>query len=312
MTSIYWMFMRADDFREPFFHQTIRRLRLAQPLACDEVTSLRDLISYAADRPMIQPAAVILHVSRCGSTLLAKVLAGLPHGLPLCEAQPVAALWAQAHRSPSDQTTAGLRSLLSGFSYTTVDSPPKIVIKCHAAMIVQADVVWRAWPGTPVFVLIRHPLEVLASNLRRPAAWLRARALPINGTSIFGWSPANIRSMTLEEFAARTLGKMYTAAMTCRALGAQVIDYDALCDGGILPLAQRCMTQLPVDFSQHIARCLAVNAKDVTGATPFLPDGAAKRAAVSRGLAEAVERWAMPAYSALLRSAPPLGNAAVH
>ena len=78
-------------FTEPFFRQTIDAL--VQANAVQKLTPLGALAEVA---PTKAPAGFIFHVSRCGSTLVSRSLAGIPRHRVVSEPAPVNQ-WLLAH-----------------------------------------------------------------------------------------------------------------------------------------------------------------------------------------------------------------------
>src|SRR5437868_6806406 len=68
--SVRWMDFGSASLTEPFFNMTVERLRSPPLLAREMEADLASLIRRAADLPPVEPAGMIVHVSRCGSTLL--------------------------------------------------------------------------------------------------------------------------------------------------------------------------------------------------------------------------------------------------
>src|SRR5580658_4905388 len=74
ITGVRWMQFPNKELREPFFHQTVARLRRAEPPALEFDTEAEALLALANELPPITPAGLIFHVSRCGSTLVCNAL----------------------------------------------------------------------------------------------------------------------------------------------------------------------------------------------------------------------------------------------
>ena len=75
--TVDWADLSAERFDEPFFDQTVARWATspgAQPL----VRTGLDAFLALDSEPSLDPAGMIFHLSRCGSTLVSRLLGALP------------------------------------------------------------------------------------------------------------------------------------------------------------------------------------------------------------------------------------------
>src|ERR1700737_2679800 len=83
----------GEPFADPFFEQTADR---AMQRPFNQVfarrTSFHVLDDLAAADPGLAPGGFVFHMSRCGSTLVAQMLAAMPWAIVLSEAQPLDAI----------------------------------------------------------------------------------------------------------------------------------------------------------------------------------------------------------------------------
>ena len=79
-----WCHLGDLRFADPFFEQTIERA-MAHPfnLLFRRATSLAAMGEPA--QPELKPAGLIFHMSRCGSTLVSRMLAASPENMVLSE-----------------------------------------------------------------------------------------------------------------------------------------------------------------------------------------------------------------------------------
>ena len=90
---MHWCYLGEDRFVAPFFEQTIsRHSRTPFNLPFPHVTPLAALAELQAADPGLPPTGFIFHMSRCGSTLVAQMLAALPQNIVISEAGPVDAV----------------------------------------------------------------------------------------------------------------------------------------------------------------------------------------------------------------------------
>ncbi|MEI9982428.1 MAG: hypothetical protein WDN69_03960 [Aliidongia sp.] len=85
--AIEWCDLRGVRFEEPFFDQTVARWT-DRPLVR---TSLQELALLDAE-PSLDPIGFVFHMSRCGSTLVSRLLSTVPGMVVAAEPGPINAL----------------------------------------------------------------------------------------------------------------------------------------------------------------------------------------------------------------------------
>ncbi len=152
-----WCYMGNRRFTEPFFEQTINAL-LRHPfnLLFRHQTPIDGLAELQAVQPGVPPAGFIFHMSRCGSTLIAQLLAALPQCIVLSEAGPIDTVVRAHHHHPGisdDQRCVWLRSLLGALAQRRHEQEQHFVIKFDSWNIMDLPIIRRAFPTVPwVFV----------------------------------------------------------------------------------------------------------------------------------------------------------------
>ena len=133
-------------------------------------TPLAALDAVHAAAPAQSPAALIFHMSRCGSTLVTQMLAQLSSTFVLSEAQPLDALLKLRGRGVDDDTLIRwMRGLMSAFVLPR-DGERRLVVKFHAWHVLELEFIARVFPGVPWIFVFREPRDVLASQARSPGA----------------------------------------------------------------------------------------------------------------------------------------------
>jgi hypothetical protein len=171
--AVEWALV-STPFTEPFFEQSAHAA-MATPfnLAFARRTPLVALERLAAEEPGPTPDGLIFHMSRCGSTLIAQMLARLKATIVLSEAQPFEALLS-AHRlagdeSDGDLTVRRLRALAAVLGRPRCGER-RLFIKLHAGHVLDLPLFERAFPETPWIFAFREPRAVLRSQAREPGA----------------------------------------------------------------------------------------------------------------------------------------------
>ena len=301
-----WMYAAGLVFDAPFFRDTVQRaLRrpFAQAFRID--TSIDALVARNARAPGPLPAAFVYHASRCGSTLLARMLMALPTHRVLSEPPPLdvvlRAPWFVADVEPR-QHRAWLRALL-GVSGACGGGDPRLVVKLDAWHVVEQAVLEAAFPGTPSIFLYRDPLEIAVSQLAQPGAHMVPGML---GPSAALLAPAEALAMPRQEFVARTLGRIFEAGLEgCRRQALRPVHYDELPAAAGTSLA--ATLGVAADEATLEAMLAVTSADAKNPLLPFTPDRETKRAAAAPELVAAVDRHVRPAYAELelLRAALP-------
>ena len=139
----------------------------------------------------------------------------------------------------------------------------------------------------------------MLSNLAKAAGWVKMRDRPGIAGFMFGWKPADVPGMTVEEYCARGLGRFCETA--ARAVGdmCRVIDYHSLDVRHIRQVADFFGVTLPSADSFEFQKVLGTYAKDPKGARRFEGDGERKRREAPEAVKRAAQRWAQAPYEAL-------------
>lgn len=162
---------------EPFHDQYIERCR--QQISLNQFlrprTSLLALIGWETAW-LPSPAGFIFHLSRCGSTLLSGSFAKLGDVNVLSESQLLTEVLLDPSLSDSEKKAAlpKLISLQGGTGHEEADQDGnvlkrnKTVIKWNAWDILFWPVIRSVYPDVPVVLIVRDPVEILASHHRLP------------------------------------------------------------------------------------------------------------------------------------------------
>lgn len=303
--AVEWCYLGDARFTAPFFEQTItaalrhpfnRLVRLQTPIGA--LGALR-----AAD-PGLAPAGFVFHMSRCGSTLIAQLLAALPLAVVIAEADPVdAVLRAELTDRPiSDAERCGwLQDLVSALGRRRSAAETQLFIKFDSWSIFDLPLIRRAFPHVPWVFVYRDPVEVLVSHARMRGSQMVPGML---APERLGLSAAAATAMPLDEYAARLLGAECAAAARFGVdEGGRFVDYRRLPDAvwqALLPFFGCAAT--PADHT-HMRRAAQFHAKSPT--EPFADDTVAKQQAATADLRHLAERWVRPAYEQL-RALPQL------
>lgn len=303
---VKWMDFGSSRFVEPFFHQTVQSLKSNIPPTGERTTGLGTLLDAARDIPSTLPAGIIFHISRCGSTLLANVLKTADNVLVLSESSSAGMLFARRAFINSPFPPEGhdeARAMLLDCVVRLYAANPsggafRLVIKCHAASLMQIAAIRSIWPTVPFVVVIRNPAEVIVSNLTKPAGWVRCRQNPAHAHALFGWAREAIERMSIEEYCARGIGQFCSSAMQVAAKTCKVLDYDQIDPETIHGVAKFFEMELPTS-DNDFKKTLNTYAKDPRQMRRFAGDHEQKVKLCTREIEESVRRWSWKEYSEL-------------
>lgn len=210
--AVYWADLSAERFAEPFFDQTVARWASGpgnRPLVKTGLEALAAL----DNEPSLEPAGMIFHLSRCGSTLVSRLLGTLAGVVAVAEPAPLNMLLElDAARVDEAALVRIVRLLVRALGRCRLGDERRLVLKCTSWNIRRRDVLAAAFPDTPWVWVQRDPVQVLASLLADPPGWLGLQTDPPRAARRFGLDPDEVPAMAQAEFAARALGAMLEAA----------------------------------------------------------------------------------------------------
>lgn len=162
-----------EPFSEPFFDDTISRLRSApkNQRRFKSLAAVELLPAWAAAiRINRSPTAIIFHVSRCGSTLLSQLLALRAAHMVLSELPFLDAMLRLPYinTTVSTERAASLaHAALQLYVHSSVEQPTHIFLKSDSWHLHFYEALRKLYPAVPFILLYRDPWEVLQSQQRR-------------------------------------------------------------------------------------------------------------------------------------------------
>jgi hypothetical protein len=229
-SRVDWCWLGGQRFTEPFFEQTVAKaLRDSEHRPFRRSTPLTALEGFENDAASLPPCGFIFHLSRCGSTLVAQLLAALPQNLVLSEAPPIEQLL-DAHRGdPSfthEQRIAQLRGLINALGQQRHCDERHLFIKFDSWQVLDLPLLIEAFPGVPWIFLYRDPVEIMVSQRRQRGTQM----IPtIVDPRLLGFEPAVIANLSPDEYCARVLARIIGAAASHDRLGnGRLINFNQL------------------------------------------------------------------------------------
>jgi hypothetical protein len=302
--GIEWMDMAGVVFAEPFFHQTVARVRKEREPAPPLFTDLEDLIRVEKVLDSLPPSGFIFHSSRCGSTLVANSLKSLKDSLVIAEA-PVLDKLISRFFTDMDETgtkealySVFLRCAVSALGQRRLGNERHYFIKFASTSILQFARIRRIWPRVPVLFLYRDPIEVMVSNLQNIPEWMTIESNPKTSAAVVGVRQTDLAFLSPEEFCARALGRFYSAAASGLDENALLCNYDELSPEMLLRLARFFRVSVSSEEAEAIMQTARLYSKDPSRS--FRGDGQLKRAKASVRVREMAGEWALSPYQHLV------------
>ncbi len=244
-----WADLRDVRFVEPFFRDTLARLPNDKLKALTGVDVLRAL----DERPTLEPSLFIFQVSRCGSTLLAQMLAALPDYVVLSEVNVVNNI--VAARLDQHDKVELFRLVVRALGRNRAGAR-HLVLKLTSWNVLAVNLIQRAFPATPMIWLQRDPLRVLASHAAQPAAWLSWRETGDPALALFGLTVDEARAMSAARFRLHAIEALFSAAHAAK-LSLRTVDYARLPDAvwdEVAPHAQLTFAPSAIERMRERAR----------------------------------------------------------
>jgi hypothetical protein len=303
-TEIIWIERDNISLTEPFFGQTVARLRTRSPPARLWKSDLRWLIDTGYKSMLIRPDGFIFHISRCGSTLISNVLRDHENSIVISEAPPVVQL-AGFYPPPllpyheerwNDVREHALATIFTIFGLPSTGQNTRIIIKLASWNIFALSLFRSIWPDVPCLIVVREPLEVVVSNLSAHSGWVNFRNDPSKLRRCLGWGDSGIAKMPVDEYCARVVGSMCATAAQSAASNCKVIDYDHINAKVLLQIRRFFKIATNEADVETINLALKTYSKDPARLMPYKDDRRAKRGAASPALRYLVNKFAREAY----------------
>lgn len=296
--TVDWCHMGGARFSEPFFNETVeRRLRDPFALLFRHQTPLDDLLELRRTDPGVPPAGFIFHMSRCGSTVITQMLAASVENVVLSEPEPVEGLLRArlfTRGVPDETWMAWLQALISGLARPRLGPERRCFVKFDAWQTLDLPLIRSAFPDVPWIFVHRHPVEVLASHRRSPAAQMIPGVLP---STIYGVEPAEAARLSTDEYTARALRAICDTALRHLDDGGLPVAYAELPEATWTSIAAHFGLTLSEPDFEAMRRAARLDVK--RPAREFRDDTAAKQASAPAETRQVAERWVTESWRRL-------------
>jgi hypothetical protein len=231
-------------------------------------------------------------MSRCGSTLVAQMLAAVPHHIVASEAAPIDEMlqWALSSGAPFDHQVAALRAIVAALGRNRSGTGRRYFLKLDAWHIFALPLFRAAFPGTPWIFLYRQPEEVVVSHVGMPGMHFVTGML--SATEVV----ADDSIMSMEDRGAAVLARYLDAAVQhFPSGGGMLVNYANL--RAAMELAIPTHFGFAPDADEAAAMLAATTRHSKAPDQAYSDDTARKRAAVTPEIAAAVETHLRDSYA---------------
>jgi hypothetical protein len=295
---IDWCFTEGVEFTDPFFDDTVRRcFRHPSRLLFRRETAISELSALTSADPALAPSGFIFHTSRCGSTLVAQMLAGLPSTLVMSEPGPLDSVLGARRIDPTlseREHQRWFRGLVSALGRPRTPEQRHFVVKFDAWAVLDLPFILGAYPDTPWIFLYRDPVEVLVSQLDRRGYHMIPGSLSSDQLGLAGTEVTDLRP---EEYCAAVLARLCESALEGSGEGRNFVNYRQLPDA----VADRVAPYFGIDVDPPARAAMGEiarrNAKNPV--LDFTSDSPTKQNRASSHLRQAADHWVDPHYQAL-------------
>lgn len=256
-------------------------------------TPLLPLNRIIAKCRALVPTLFIFHATRCGSTLLARMLESQAVNRVFIEPRAVTSLLFSTRRSQNQESRAThLRALIGAYGLGAPSGQRNLVFKFASLCNYHLDTIGEAFPDTARVFLYRDPIEIVAALVREPANYLgEDRAEILN--DCLPCPRAELKSLDLEHLACLYLEQTFTCALERASSFSRLINYTELPQAG----HELARTFLDCDIEASSAPLLGVHSKK--HGVPFIADSGQKQGLASPLVRELAECRLYPLYRRL-------------
>lgn len=295
--AVSWVHFAGEALCDSFFETSARR---AGSLPINRLLRERSTLQSLVDAPVpddaLMPDGFIFHMSRCGSTLAAQMVAALPGAIVPSEAAPIDGAVQLNHQIPGlplDIHARVLRAVVAALGRNRSGDARRYVIKLDAWHMMALPLFRAAFPDMRWVFMYRDPVEVMVSQRRQAGVMAVPGEVPPGTIGIDGMGEDSILA-----YGANVLGRICQAAVEGMAGGGgMLVNYSEMPDA----VPERMLGHFGIATDEtdraamHAATRLDVKSRDKA----FTPDGATKRAEATPEVLAVVERYLAAPFAAL-------------
>ncbi|MFZ5608231.1 MAG: hypothetical protein ACOY99_01320 [Pseudomonadota bacterium] len=285
---VFWADIGDHPFHEWQFIFTIKHLAETGAISTAFTTTPDILLDDALFAAGLPPRGLIFHISRCGSTLLAKALARLSHNVVINQGGPLQrgfwALWTKDWRRPlpmDDEAMRMFRNLILAMTRPRHAGQSQSFVKFISWNTLYLDFILKALADTPALFLYRNPVEVIASVRQETTAALVAKTTRQAGL-LTGGDADEAAMLSDTAYLARCYAQYFRAALAVKSERIAYLDYVDIKPQSFEMILHQGLHFMPrPDELASMLEQFQFHSKDDTDGSVFSGDAETKRAAIS-------------------------------
>lgn len=236
------------------------------------------------------PDAFIYHISRCGSTLIAKALARVDRNIVINQGSPLQrGFWAQLTDSfrrplePTEDNLTAFRTIIRAMARRRRESQSSAIVKFVSWNTLCIDFISQAFPQIPSLFMYREPVEVIASVIQRPTPALVAKGNRL-GDLIAGGAPEGPVGESDIQYLARCTANYFRAALEATDNeNLKLVNYRAISPETFEDILNRGLDLHPsLPELETMKKQFRFHSKDDANSTEFRSDGLQKASLITK------------------------------
>jgi hypothetical protein len=255
----------------------------------------------------LRPAGFIFHMSKCGSTLLSKILDQSPAHVVLKEPTPfherfwrhLTDDWGRAVE-PNEANLRMIRNLLQAMGRIRLSQQTSYFVRFRSWTVAFVETIQRAFPETPCLFMYRDPVEVMASILSKPTTGLPR--LKESGAAAFitGCSDRELDLSNRLGYFTAFYKQYLLSGLTKMDQRSRYLNYRDLSSANLPKILEAGFQFSPPAETLVDMECqFGIYSKDDTGAREFTPDREEKRRLVTPAMRRESDLHLSELYQAL-------------
>lgn len=286
---VYWGDIADHPLKEWQYTYTMQFLSETGSIGESFTTDFDVLLDDGLITDGIDPDAFIFHISRCGSTLIAKALARVDHNIVINQGSPLQhGFWAQVtngFRHPleaTDENITAFRTIIRAMARRRREVQSSAIVKFVSWNTLCIDFIKQAFPDVPSLFMYRDPVEVIASVIQRPTPALLAKGNRL-GALISGGPAKNPVGETDIQYLARCTANYFRAALvSADNKDLKLVNYRSISPETFEDILNRGLDLHPSRIElETMKKQFRFHSKDDGNATEFRSDGLQKASLLS-------------------------------
>jgi hypothetical protein len=295
---IVWLDMLRYPFTERQFCNSVAGAVQQQGAAYSFISRLDVLQVPDVITDGLSPDGFIFHMSRCGSTLLARSLSKNKKNIVLNEATPLHEnLWQvitdnwQTDFTVDETKSSYIRSLLLAIGRPRVAGQNRYFVKFRSWSIAFIKFIMQAFPTVPCIFVYRDPVEVMVSAKRRPPEpLLRIQDLPL-ASFITKKSLDTTRNLAAVDYLSLLYENYLQAALQADVPQLQFLNYTDVKKDNLSVILQKGLNYSPTPEELAVMQTqFDFYSKDNSDKVAFVSDRKSKQAEATQDMRVAAAR----------------------